>query len=59
MVRMPLTWRLELRVDAARRLIGFEPKYEYRDMLRAAKATGLAEADAFIPAQSRSGAAAL
>lgn len=59
MVRMPVTWRLELSIEAARRLIGFEPRYEYRDMLRSASADGLSDADAFIPAQSRSGAAAL
>lgn len=35
-VEMPFTWRLEMKVDAARDALGYRPKYDYSDMVHAA-----------------------
>ncbi|PWV74744.1 Nucleoside-diphosphate-sugar epimerase [Prauserella marina] len=37
-VRLPLTWRLEIDICAARRWIGYRPMYSYADMVRTAAA---------------------
>ncbi|GHE98701.1 nucleoside-diphosphate sugar epimerase [Amycolatopsis deserti] len=40
-VRMPMTWRLEMTIDAARRSLGFAPKYDFASMVAtAASAVG-------------------
>ncbi|SFI89229.1 Nucleoside-diphosphate-sugar epimerase [Amycolatopsis sacchari] len=48
-VRLPLTWNLEISIEEARKHLGYEPAYDYRACVGAAKAqpTG---ADDFIPA---------
>lgn len=46
LVRLPFTWRMELSIDAARRHLGYEPEYDYRSTLLAARS----DADSFIPA---------
>lgn len=58
-VKMPTIWRLEMSIEAARKHLGFEPKHDYRSMLNSARAAKLADADTFIPANSRSGVGAL
>lgn len=50
MVQMPLTWRLELSIDKARKFLNFQPEHDFRDMLMTAKMTVPADAG-FIPAR--------
>lgn len=50
-VEMPITFRLELSVDAARDALDYRPKHDFRGMVEAARAVPLVEADAFIPAR--------
>ncbi|MEN3284482.1 MAG: hypothetical protein V7607_5622 [Solirubrobacteraceae bacterium] len=50
-VTLPIRWRLELDISAARRDLGFEPRYDYRAMVDSAGAGELADRDAFIPAR--------
>lgn len=56
-VELPMTWRLEISIEAARRHIGFEPLHAYRDTLLAGATTGLSldEEDAYIPAAEGDG----
>ena len=49
-VEMPITWRLEMTVDAARDTLGYRPKHDYRSMVAAARAADLGETDGYIPA---------
>lgn len=44
-VDMPMTWRLEISIDAAREHLGYEPVYSYRDMLHSAEDAGVIRAD--------------
>jgi UDP-glucose 4-epimerase len=50
-VEMPFDWRLEMTTDAAREAIGFEPRFDYRAMVVAARGGDRGGADAFIPAR--------
>ncbi|WP_166459816.1 NAD-dependent epimerase/dehydratase family protein [Amycolatopsis pithecellobii] len=50
-VRMPMTWRLEMSIDAARRALGFEPKYDFASMVATADGTDV------IPARVGTGGA--
>lgn len=49
-VTMPVTWRLDISIDAARRHLGYQPKYDYRGTLQAARVSQLGSADQFVPA---------
>jgi hypothetical protein len=51
MVSMPLTWRLEVTVDAARERLGYVPRHDYRSMVEAARNERPADGDTFIPAR--------
>jgi nucleoside-diphosphate-sugar epimerase len=51
MVSMPLTWRLEVTVDAARERLGYVPRHDYRSMIEAARDSRPAAGDSFIPAR--------
>lgn len=46
LVEMPMTWRLELAVAAARDVLGYRPRHDYRGMV----AAGLAPRDDYLPA---------
>lgn len=59
MVEMPMTYRLELGIDAARRLLGYEPQHDFRSMLGAAIAHLAVSDSGFIPAGSRTGVASV
>lgn len=50
-VTMPMTWRLELSIDAARAALGFEPVHDYRDMVETARRSAVDPDDDFIPAR--------
>ena len=50
-VAMPMTFRLELTIDAARRALSYDPKYDFRSMIEAARKSSLAVDDEFIPAR--------
>ena len=50
-VEMPMTFRLELAIDAARRTLGYNPKYDFHSMIEAARKGSLAVDDEFIPAR--------
>lgn len=50
MIRMPLTWRLELSIEKARRLLGYQPMYDFRDTLTTALTAAPTDAG-FIPAR--------
>lgn len=49
-VQMPMTFRLELAIDAAREGLGYDPRYDFAAMV-AAYARGAADQEAFIPAR--------
>lgn len=49
-VTMPFTWRLPISIEAARKHLGYSPKYDYRGTLQAAIASSVEEDDEFIPA---------
>jgi UDP-glucose 4-epimerase len=51
LVEMPKRWRLEMAADAARELLGFVPKHDYRGTVADGLAAGLAGQDAYIPAR--------
>lgn len=38
LVEMPMTWRLEMTVDAARDALGYRPKHDYRGMVESVRA---------------------
>lgn len=59
MVEMPMTYRLELNIDAARESLGYASRYDYRSMLEAAEAFTSSADNGFIPARSRSGVASV
>jgi nucleoside-diphosphate-sugar epimerase len=48
-VRLPVTWNLEISIEAARKHLGFEPVYDYRSTVEAAKELPIG-ADEFVPA---------
>lgn len=48
-VQLPMTWRLEISIEAARKHLGYQPKYDYRSTLLAATATPAPD-DEYIPA---------
>ncbi len=53
MVGMPMTWRLEVSIESARKKIGYQPKYGFREMVEVARAAALdtsVDVD-FIPAR--------
>lgn len=50
-VEMPMDWRLELTVDAARDALGYTSRHDYRAMVEVAKAALGGEAGVFIPAR--------
>ncbi|MEN3284525.1 MAG: hypothetical protein V7607_5665 [Solirubrobacteraceae bacterium] len=50
-VEMPMTFRLELSIDAAREALDFAPAYDYRGMVEAARNATLSTDEAFIPAR--------
>ncbi|TDE13522.1 NAD-dependent epimerase/dehydratase family protein [Jiangella asiatica] len=50
-VRLPLTWRLEMTVDAARDVLGYRPRHDFRGMVESAIAADRGAADSFIPAR--------
>jgi UDP-glucose 4-epimerase len=54
LVEMPMTFRLEISIDAARASLGYRPRYDYRSMVETAKAT---TANDFVPANATSGVA--
>jgi hypothetical protein len=37
MVQMPVTWRLEMAVHAARDILGYRPEHDYRGMVTAGR----------------------
>ncbi|NDL55993.1 NAD-dependent epimerase/dehydratase family protein [Phytoactinopolyspora mesophila] len=49
MVEMPKTWRLEMAVDAARDVLGYQPKHDFRSMAESARHGG--SGDEYIPAR--------
>lgn len=49
LVAMPMTWRMELSIQAAQRAIGYQPRYDYRATVTSGKGVAT-EADSFIPA---------
>lgn len=57
MVEMPMTFRLELAIDAARERLGFQPRHDYRSMIKTAIASAASQDPGFIPAQAASGVA--
>lgn len=57
MVEMPMTFHLELSIDAARKALGYEPKHNYRSMIETARAATASADDGFIPANATSGVA--
>ncbi|MEN3284575.1 MAG: hypothetical protein V7607_5715 [Solirubrobacteraceae bacterium] len=52
-VQMPMTWRLEISIEAARQHIGYEPAHTYRDTLAAGAPAAAPQSDDFIPAAER------
>ncbi|RBM13587.1 hypothetical protein DI005_30530 [Prauserella sp. PE36] len=55
MVEMPMTFRLELSIAAARQRLDYEPRYDYRAMVESAR-RGVSGGE-FIPAEAESGVA--
>jgi nucleoside-diphosphate-sugar epimerase len=50
-VAMPMTWRLEVTIDAARTALGFAPKHDFRAMVQTARDGSSGTGDEFIPAR--------
>jgi nucleoside-diphosphate-sugar epimerase len=50
-VQMPMTWRLELGIDAARTILGYRPRYDYRSSVATVLAGARTDEEAFIPAR--------
>lgn len=50
-VRLPLTWRLEMAVDAARDILGYRPRHDFRGMVESAIAAESGGTDSFVPAR--------
>lgn len=59
MVEMPMDYRLEIDIDAARTLLGFRPKHDFRSMVESVASSGTHPDDAFVPTRSTSGVASL
>lgn len=57
MVEMPMSHHLELKIDAARIALGFEPKRDYRHMLQSGKRPTVLNGEGYYPARSMSGIA--
>lgn len=57
LVEMPKTHRLELAIEAARKSLGYQPKYDFRSMIEATRAVTLPSNNEFIPAEARTGVA--
>lgn len=49
MVEMPITWRLEMTIDAARDVLGYRPAHSFRSMLESSR-VGNSEVD-YVPAR--------
>ncbi|NED94761.1 NAD(P)-dependent oxidoreductase [Phytoactinopolyspora alkaliphila] len=50
-VEMPLTWRLEMTVDAARETLGYRPRHDFRSMVESAVADNTGQPGSYIPAR--------